>query len=183
MTSSSFVALLMSWMPRPDQIRMGAPWESFSFDRKLSCALTDFQDVDHNSTKVDGSQVQWSCAVWERKCSQGRSWQYVLKSEKRVDVFAVTKAKSDWLDLPLQKVTSCRYLLLLGIKLLLQKFDANLAISNPRYRDSGVLLYNQLMRIRRTVSACALRLDSQLRALSRAMECRFELHPFAQTNG
>ena len=30
---------------------------SHSFDRKLSCALTDFQDVDHNSTKADESQV------------------------------------------------------------------------------------------------------------------------------
>ena len=31
--------------------------------------------------------------------------------EKCIDVFAVTKAKSDWLDLPLrmQKATSCRY--------------------------------------------------------------------------
>ena len=55
--------------------------------------------------------------------------------------------KSDWLDLPLrmQKTTSCRCLLILGIKLLLQKFDANLAaISNYfsiplRVRDSGLL--------------------------------------------
>ena len=51
----------------------------------------------------------------------------------------------------MQKATSCRYLLILGIKLLLQKFDANLAISNPRYlelffdtvRNSGVLLYSE----------------------------------------
>ena len=52
-----------------------------------------------------------------------------------IDVFTVTKAKSDWLDLPLQmqKATSCRYLLILGIKLLPQKFEANLAISNPSY--------------------------------------------------
>ena len=50
----------------------------------------------------------------------------------------VIKVKSDWLDLPLrivQRATSCRYLLILGIKLLLQKFDANLAISNPRYLE------------------------------------------------
>ena len=48
-----------------------------------------------------------------------------------------SKKKLDWLDLPLrmQKATSCRYLLILGIKLLLQKFDANLAISNPRYLE------------------------------------------------
>ena len=75
----------------------------------------------------------WSTSV--RKCIQGTSWQDVLKGEKRIDVFTVTKAKSDWLDLPLQKVTSCRYLLLLGIKLLLQKFDANLAILNPHYLE------------------------------------------------
>ena len=69
----------------------------------------------------------------------------------------VTKAKSDWLDLLLrmQTATSCRNLLILGIKLLLQKFDPNLAISNHRYlelffdtleiplgvQDSGVQLY------------------------------------------
>ena len=55
----------------------------------------------------------------------------------------------------MQKATSCRNLLILGIKLLLQKFDANLAISNHRYlelffdtleiplrvQDSGVQLY------------------------------------------
>ena len=52
----------------------------------------------------------WSKSV--RECSQGTSWQYVLKSEKRIDVFTVTKAKSDWLDLLLwmQKATSCRVL-------------------------------------------------------------------------
>ena len=52
-------------------------------------------------------------------------------------MFTVTKAQSDWLDLPLrmQKATSCQYLLILGVKLLLQKFDANLAISNPRYLE------------------------------------------------
>ena len=72
-----------------------------------------------------------------RKCSQGTSWQDVLNAEKCIDVFMVTKAKSNWLDLLLrmQKATSCRYLLILGIKLLLQKFDANLAISNPRYLE------------------------------------------------
>ena len=70
------------------------------------------------------------------------------KAEKCIDVFLVTKAKSNWLDLLLRmkKATSCRYLLILGIKLLLQKFDANLAISNYfsiplRVRDSEVLLY------------------------------------------
>ena len=41
-------------------------------------------------------------------------WQDVLEDEKRIDVFTVTKAKSDWLDLPLpmQKATSCWYLLI-----------------------------------------------------------------------
>ena len=33
----------------------------------------------------------------------------------------------------MQKPASCWYLLVLGIKLLLQKFDTNLAISKPRY--------------------------------------------------
>ena len=77
----------------------------------------------------------WSKSV--SKCSQGTSWQDVLKAEKCIDVLTVTKAKLDWLDLPLRmhKATSCRYLLILGIKLLLQKFDANLAISNPRYLE------------------------------------------------
>ena len=37
--------------------------------------------------------------------------------------------------LRMQKATSCQYLLILGIKLLLQKYDANLAISNPRYLE------------------------------------------------
>ena len=62
----------------------------------------------------------WSKSV--RKCSQGTSWQDVLKAEKCIDVFTVMKAKSDWLDLPLQiqKATSCQYLLILGIKLLPQ---------------------------------------------------------------
>ena len=79
----------------------------------------------------------WSKSV--RKCSKAghlmtrctESW------ELYIDVFTVMKAKSDWLDLPLriQKATSCRYLLILGIKPLLQKFDANLAISNPRYLE------------------------------------------------
>ena len=77
----------------------------------------------------------WSKSV--RKCSQGTSWQDVLKAEKCIDVFTVTKATSNWLDLLLrmQNAKSCRYLLILGIKLLLQKFDANLAISNPRYLE------------------------------------------------
>ena len=80
-----------------------------------------------------GLKEHWSTSA--RKCSQGTSWQDVLKAEKCIDVFTVTEGKSDWLDLPLwtQKATSCRYLLILGIKLLLQKFDTNLAISNPRY--------------------------------------------------
>ena len=58
----------------------------------------------------------WSTSV--RKCSQGTSWQDVLKADKCIDVFMVTKAKSDWLDLLLrmQKATSCWYLLILGIK-------------------------------------------------------------------
>ena len=74
-----------------------------------------------------GPKKDWSTS--DRKCSQGTSWQDVLKAEKCIHVFTVTKAKSDWLDLPLrmQKATSCRYLLILGIKLLLQKFDANLS--------------------------------------------------------
>ena len=52
-----------------------------------------------------------------------------------LNVSTVTKAKPDWLDLllPMQKATSGRYLLILGIKLLLPEFDANLAISNPCY--------------------------------------------------
>ena len=37
-----------------------------------------------------------------RKCSQGTSWQDVLKAEKCIDVFTV--AQSDWLDLPLRQV-------------------------------------------------------------------------------
>ena len=42
----------------------------------------------------------WSTSV--RKCRQGTSRQDALKAEKCIDVFAVlTKAKSDWLDLPL----------------------------------------------------------------------------------
>ena len=42
----------------------------------------------------------WSKSV--RKCSQGTSRQDALKAEKCIDVFTVlTKAKSDWLDLPL----------------------------------------------------------------------------------
>ena len=54
----------------------------------------------------------------------------------------------------MQKATSCRHLLIFGIKLLLQKFDANLAISNYfsiplRVRDSGVLLYNVVWTQRR----------------------------------
>ena len=72
-----------------------------------------------------------------RKCSQGTNWQDVLKADKCSDVFMVTKEKSNWLALPLriQKVTSCWYLLILGIEVLLQEFDANLAISNPRYLE------------------------------------------------
>ena len=93
---------------------------------KSTPAISNFGYVPkkHSSTSV-------------RKCSQGTSWQDVLKAEKCIDVFAVTKAKSDWLDLPLrmQKETSCRHLLIFGIKLLLQKFDVNLAISNPRYLE------------------------------------------------
>ena len=91
------------------------------------------------------SKKHWQTSV--RKCSQGTSWQNVLKDNKCIDVFMVMKGKSDWLDLLLrvQKATSCRYSLILGIKLLLQKFDTNLAISNYfsiplRVRDSGVLL-------------------------------------------
>ena len=55
-----------------------------------------------------GPKKHWSTSV--RKCSQGTSWQDVLKAEKCIDVFTVTKAKSDWLDLPLrmQKTTSSR---------------------------------------------------------------------------
>ena len=42
----------------------------------------------------------WSKSV--RKCNQGTSRQDALKAEKCIDVFTVlTKAKSDWLDLPL----------------------------------------------------------------------------------
>ena len=37
-----------------------------------------------------------------RKCSQGTSWQNVLKAEKCIDVLTVTKAKSNWLDLLLR---------------------------------------------------------------------------------
>ena len=86
----------------------------------------------------------WSTSV--RKCSQG-TWRDVLKAETHIDVFLVTKAKSDWLDLLLrmQKVTSCWYLLTFGIKLLLQKFDANLTISNPRYFE---LFFNTLESLR-----------------------------------
>ena len=59
------------------------------------------------------------------------------KLRKCIGVFTVKKAKPDWLDFPLrmQKGTSCHYLLISGIKLLLQKFDVNLAISNPRYLE------------------------------------------------
>ena len=72
------------------------------------------------------------------KCTE--SWQMYWRVHGK-------EIKSDWLDLPLrmQKTTSCRCLLILGIKLLLQKFDANLAaISNYfsiplRVRDSGFL--------------------------------------------
>ena len=98
---------------------------------------------------------QWSKSV--RKCSHGTSWQDLLKAEC-IDVFTVTKANSDWLDLPLRmQVTSCRYLLILGNKLLLHKFDTNLTFSNPHYlkllyflkplrvRDSGDLLYSSCM--------------------------------------
>ena len=103
----------------------------------LSWAQIDpgYQELYYVPKKV------WSTSV--RKCSQGTSWQDVLKAEKCIDVFMVTKAKSNWLDLLLrmQKATSCRYLLILGIKLLLQKFDANLAISNPRYLE---LFFNTL---------------------------------------
>ena len=75
---------------------------------------------------------RWSTLV--RKCSQGTSWQDVQKAEKRSDVHG-NEAKSDWLDLPLrmQKATSCRYLLILGIKLF-QIFDANLALEPPLSR-------------------------------------------------
>ena len=42
----------------------------------------------------------WSKSV--RKCNQGTSRQDALKAEKCIDVFTVlAKAKSDWLDLPL----------------------------------------------------------------------------------
>ena len=75
---------------------------------------------------------RWSTLV--RKCSQGTSWQDVQEAEKRIDVHG-NKAKSDWRDLPLrmQKATSCRYLLILGIKLF-QIFDANLALEPPLSR-------------------------------------------------
>ena len=88
----------------------------------------------------------WLTSV--RKCRKGTSWQDVLKAEKCIDMFTVMEVKSDWLDLPLRmQVTSCRYLLILGIKLIVQRFYANLAISNYfaiplRVRDSGVLLYS-----------------------------------------
>ena len=41
----------------------------------------------------------WLKSVMKR--SQGTSWQDVLKAEEYIDLFTVTKAKSDWLDLPL----------------------------------------------------------------------------------
>ena len=192
MTSSSFVALLMFWMPRPDQIRMGAHeshsplivnshalsptskmliiiqqkqmrakssdrvrvradgslWEpsflivccvradgtwwtlSPSFDRVLdspsqvkwvhcSSLREEWQSIsaiEYSWTPLCRTRLSrtvsrylvlyyvpkkhWSTLV--RKCSQGSSWQYALKSEERIDVFTVTKAKSDWLDLPVQ---------------------------------------------------------------------------------
>ena len=71
------------------------------------------------------------------------------KLTKCIGVFMVTRAKSNWLDLLLrmQKATSCPYLLILGVKLLLHKFDANLAISNPRYLE---LFFDTLESLSRT---------------------------------
>ena len=45
--------------------------------------------------------------------------------ESKVKLTGLTTANTD----------GDRYLLILGIKLLLQKFDPNLAISNPRYLE------------------------------------------------
>ena len=75
---------------------------------------------------------QWSKSVWE--CSQGTPWQDVYTESWEMYYWRV---HGNWLDLPLwmQKATSCRYLLILGIKLLLQKFEYKLAISNPRYLE------------------------------------------------
>ena len=55
--------------------------------------------------------------------------------EKRIDVHGnESKVRlTDCHNLWMQKATICRYLLILEIKLLVQKFDANLALSNPRY--------------------------------------------------
>ena len=52
-----------------------------------------------------GPKKHWSTSI--RKCSQSTSWEDVQKAEKCIDVFTETKAKFDWLDLPLrmQKAT------------------------------------------------------------------------------
>ena len=95
------------------------------------------------------SKKHWSTLV--RKCSQGTSWQDVLKAENRIDVFTVTKAKSDWLDLLLQKqkATSCWYLLILGSNYYSKNLTPTSLSRTPtisnyfsiplRVRDSGVL--------------------------------------------
>ena len=59
------------------------------------------------------------------KCLQKNSCRWLL-----------VKAQSDWREMPLrmQKATSCWYLFDFG-QLLLQKCDANLPISNPRYLE------------------------------------------------
>ena len=122
----------------------------------LNCFSLPLAQINPGYPKLNYSpEKHWLTST--RKCSQGTSWQEVPKAEKCiVNVFTVRKAISDWLDLPLvmQKLTSCQYLLILGIKLLLQQFEANLTISNPCYleliliplgvRHSGVILYNNL---------------------------------------
>ena len=107
---------------------------------------------------IKPSYLKLYCVLKNTGQRQGTSWQDVMKVEKCINVFMVMEPKLDWLNFPLQmhKATSCQYFLLIsGIKLLLQIFDAVLAISNPtlsnffsiplRVRDSGVLLYSILL--------------------------------------
>ena len=97
----------------------------------------------------------WSKSV--RKCRPGISWQDVLKAEKFIDMFTVTKAKSDWLDLPLNAEGD--KLPVFGDQTIAPEIwptslSRTPAISNNfsiplRVRDSWVLLYNDHIHIGR----------------------------------
>ena len=76
----------------------------------------------------------WSTSVG--KCSQGTSWQDVLKAEKCIDMFTLMKAKVRLTGLTAANAgDKLPLFVVVRVKLLLQKCDANLTILNPHYLE------------------------------------------------